>query len=378
MKPAHAQRIVADLLCNPVSMRSAEHFATVLALSMPAPTAGMMHDAADDDEGMMPWEKPLYSVADGIAHVPVRGPIVKGYDAMTCWYYGLMSTDALAVALDELAEREDVAAVVFDFNSPGGSSAGMPEVAEQIAALGQIKATIAYVGDQACSNGYRLAAACDIILTTRSATLGCIGTYIALYDRTEQLKAAGIKLELFAAGAYKGMGLDGNPLTDPQRAYLQATTDRSNDMFVDFVLERRGAIAPETMQGQWFDGEQAVELGLADQIVTGLPAVLAALRPHIPASVAPRPSAPLASPAAAAAPALAAAPAPAAAAPTFHITLPAMSFAAPQVTVAPAAVNVTVDSRLEKDSIQVSQSQSGGAKKILTDATGAITGIEPT
>ena len=377
MKPAHAQRIVADLLCNPVSMRSAEHFATVLALSMPAPTAGMMHDA-DDDEGMMPWEKPLYSVADGIAHVPVRGPIVKGYDAMTCWYYGLMSTDALAVALDELAEREDVAAVVFDFNSPGGSSAGMPEVAEQIAALGQIKATIAYVGDQACSNGYRLAAACDIILTTRSATLGCIGTYIALYDRTEQLKAAGIKLELFAAGAYKGMGLDGNPLTDPQRAYLQATTDRSNDMFVDFVLERRGAIAPETMQGQWFDGEQAVELGLADQIVTGLPAVLAALRPHIPASVAPRPSAPLAPPAAAAAPALAAAPAPAAAAPTFHITLPAMSFAAPQVTVAPAAVNVTVDSRLEKDSIQVSQSQSGGAKKILTDATGAITGIEPT
>jgi enoyl-CoA hydratase/carnithine racemase len=132
------------------------------------------------------------------------------------------------------------------------------------------------------------------------------------------------------------------------------------------------------MQGQWFDGEQAVELGLADQIVTGLPAVLAALRPHIPASVAPRPSAPLASPAAAAAPALAAAPAPAAAAPTFHITLPAMSFAAPQVTVAPAAVNVTVDSRLEKDSIQVSQSQSGGAKKILTDANGAITGIEPT
>jgi hypothetical protein len=58
--------------------------------------------------------------------------------------------------------------------------------------------------------------------------------------------------------------------------------------------------------------------------------------------------------------------------------IPAMSFAAPQVTVAPAAVNVTVDSRLEKDSIQVSQSQSGGAKKILTDATGAITGIEPT
>lgn len=377
MKPAHAQRILADLLCNPVSMRSAEHFATVLALSSPAPAAAMMHDADEpDDESGMPWEKPLYSVADGIAHLPVRGPIVKGYDAFTCWCYGLMSTDALAASLDELAERDDVAAIVFDFNSPGGSSAGMPEVAAQIASLGQIKATIAYVGDQACSNGYRLAAACDIILATRSATLGCIGTYIALYDRTEQLKAAGIKLELFAAGAYKGMGLDGNPLTDPQRAFLQAVTDRSNQMFTEFVIERRGAIAAETMQGQWFDGEQAVELGLADQIVAGLPAVLAALRPHIPASAAPRP-APLPTAPAAAAPVLAAPPAPAAAGPTFHITLPAMSFAAPQVTVAPAAVNVTVDSRLEKGSVNVEQSQSGGAKKILTDATGAITGIEP-
>ena len=55
----------------------------------------------------------------------------------------------------------------------------------------------------------------------------------------------------------------------------------------------------------------------------------------------------------------------------------AVAVLAVTVTVAPAAVNVTVDSRLEKGSVNVEQSQSGGAKKILTDATGAITGIEP-
>jgi hypothetical protein len=42
------------------------------------------------------------------------------------------------------------------------------------------------------------------------------------------------------------------------------------------------------------------------------------------------------------------------------------------------APTVNVDAHIAKDAIQVSQSQSGGAKKILTDATGAITGIEPT
>ena len=282
-----AHRLLTDLLCTPVAMRGPDHLALVRAVEQArtSPAAALNLRSALGDtaapDGPAPWEKPLYKIEGGIATLAISGPIVKGYDAITCWYYGLCSTDALADALDELAAMPEVSAVVFTFNSPGGCSAGMPEVAEQIVALGQSKVTLAFVGDQACSNGYRLASACAMILATKSATLGCIGTYIALYDYTEAMRAAGIKLELFAAGDYKGMGLEGNPISDKQRAFLQASVQRSNEMFTGFVRARRGDIADETMQGQWFDGEEALALGLADRLVSGLPEVLAELRGHL-------------------------------------------------------------------------------------------------
>jgi hypothetical protein len=63
---------------------------------------------------------------------------------------------------------------------------------------------------------------------------------------------------------------------------------------------------------------------------------------------------------------------------TFNITLPSFSVAAPQVNVSAPPVNVHVDSRLEKDSIAVHQSQtSGGAKKIISDAEGRPIGLAP-
>jgi signal peptide peptidase SppA len=280
-----ANHLLASLLCNPVSLRTPALFAVVRDLLTGAQLRADTGTDESDDE-CMPWEEPIYEVIDGIAFVPISGPIVKGYDALTCWWYGLMSTDALQAALLEISDRADIAAVVFNLNSPGGCSAGMPECADQIVALGQQKLTVAFVGDQACSNGYRLACACSLVLATRSATVGCIGTYIALYDYTEMLTKMGIKLELFAEGDYKAMGLEGNPLTDKQRAFLQATTKRSNDMFTSFVKSRRPDVKDETMQGQWFDGEQGVALGLVDRVVSGLPEVVDQIRASMQPAVA--------------------------------------------------------------------------------------------
>jgi hypothetical protein len=73
-------------------------------------------------------------------------------------------------------------------------------------------------------------------------------------------------------------------------------------------------------------------------------------------------------------------PEPAAQAPqpiTVNLTLPAVNVTSPSVSVAPPSVTVNVDSRLEKDSIRVEQSQQsgGGARKIERDASGRPTGI---
>ncbi len=285
MRPTAATvaQLLADLLCHPVGMRAPEHSLFVQSLIKGHATLADVRadDAGAADDEPWPWELPIYEVVDGVALVQVFGKIVKGYDDFTCWYFGLLSTDRLQRTIDELAARADVAAVVFWLNSPGGSSAGMPETADAIVQLGAAKLTIAFTADQAASNGYRLAAACRHVFCTRSAVLGSIGTYLAFYDYTDLLTAAGIKLELFVRGKYKAAGVVGKPLTDDQRAFLDEWVGRCDDLFKNFVTARRPGVKADTMQGQWFDGEQAIALGLADRVVSGLPELLGELRASI-------------------------------------------------------------------------------------------------
>lgn len=238
-----------------------------------APLASSASASAD----VMPWEEPIYSVANGVALVRVFGPLVKGYDDFTCWCYGLMSMDRLQSAVHEIAARMDVSSVVFHFNSPGGMTQGTPETAALIAHLGDSKLTLAFTDALCCSAAYWMASECRLVFATPSASVGSIGTYLAFYDWTEYLTKAGIKLELFARGTYKAMGIAGKPLTDEQRALLDARIDKINGKFLAAVRAARPGVKDETMQGQTFDGEEGVEAKLVDHTVGGLHDLVAQL-----------------------------------------------------------------------------------------------------
>lgn len=233
---------------------------------------------ADEEDDCWPWEEPLYTVENGIARVVISGPLIKGYDDFSCWWYGCASIDRIQSTLIELADRGDIRSIEFVINSPGGMSVGMPETASLMVALGENKNTVGFTGDCAASNGYRLLCAANVVIVTPSSIVGSIGTYIALYDYSEYLANLGIKLELFRAGDMKGIGVMGKSLTPKERAFLDDSVKRCNDMFTGFVRDRRGDVADSTMQGQWFDGMQAKDLNLVDALVTTELEVTAKLR----------------------------------------------------------------------------------------------------
>lgn len=295
-----AHSLLADLLCSPMAMRSDRHGALVLSLlqqvsprgagpMMPAVAQSRREFLAtssqyDDKEGeekeeqLMPWEEPLYTVDGGVAVVEINGAIVKGYDAFTCWWFGCMSTDRLQEAIDELALRVDVLAVVLVVRSPGGMATGTPEVSAQIATLAARKLVVAVTDLQCCSAAYWMACHAQTLFTTVSADVGCIGTYIALYDYTKMLDEWGIKLELFKRGKYKAIGVMGNPLDEAAREFLDRDVQRTNDRFLAAVRAHRPGVADSTMEGQWFDGEEAVALKLADEVVGSVGEVVARVR----------------------------------------------------------------------------------------------------
>ncbi len=71
------------------------------------------------------------------------------------------------------------------------------------------------------------------------------------------------------AGVNKGFLDPFSPQTDKQREYAQAMLNQIHQQFIDVVKAGRGdrlKETPETFSGLFWSGQQAIELGLADQL----------------------------------------------------------------------------------------------------------------
>jgi len=235
----------------------------------------------DDDEDDESEDHSGASTAMGVTVIPVHGIIGKhlGLMEMLCGGYDL---EQLSSDLDDAAEDSNIHTVILDFDSPGGTTIGVSEMADKIKRLGESKTTIAYSSTQCCSAAYWLAAACNEFYAAPSSIIGSIGVYIAAIDSSRAWEQEGFKLKLFRDGALKGIGMDGKEWTPEEDAFLQEIVDRQSVKFKSFVREQRGSVADSTLQGQWFDGDQAVSLGLVDDTAAELrDVVTAAMAAHL-------------------------------------------------------------------------------------------------
>lgn len=239
----------------------------------------MHHRARADDhmhpeEGAAPAESRAatlrYSIGS-IAVIKVYGILGKHLSGLETACGGI-DVDAIAAELDACAADPSVLAIVLDFDSPGGTVTGIPELAARIRATA--KPVYAFTSSQCCSAAYWLAASCRQVYCTPSSDVGSIGVYIALCDDSEWWKKEGYKLELIKAGKFKAMGISGQPLADEERALLQADVDRIYAMFAADIRVNRPGVADETMQGQTFMGAHAVAAGLAGETVPDINALL--------------------------------------------------------------------------------------------------------
>jgi protease-4 len=109
--------------------------------------------------------------------------------------------------------------------------------------------------------------AADEIYVDKASIVGSIGVLMDGFGFTGLMDKLGIERRLLTAGNNKGM-LDPFTAQDPaQRAYAQAMIDQVHQQFIRVVREGRGARlkeSPDTFSGLFWNGEQAVALGLAD------------------------------------------------------------------------------------------------------------------
>jgi signal peptide peptidase SppA len=222
-----------------------------------------------DRGGMLPKlasESPLLSVEDGIGVVAIEGPILRKPDLFARIFFGATSSEDIGEAIREAAGRDDIKAVFLNIDSPGGTVAGTPELANAVAALDKKKPVYAFSSGLMCSAAYWVASQARAIYATPSAQVGSIGVVQAVLDNSAALDKAGIKVEVFSVGKYKAMGAPGTPLTDDQRELISSNLAEIAGEFHAAVLAKGRAIPAEAMEGQTFSGKQAQRHNLAGMV----------------------------------------------------------------------------------------------------------------
>jgi signal peptide peptidase SppA len=201
--------------------------------------------------------------AGPVAIIPVHGVIGKNLSDIEklC---GACDIGDIEEWLEDACNDNQITTIVLDIDSPGGTTTGVPEIADYIRKIS--KKTVAFTEDEACSAAYWIGSQCDEFIATTSSTVGSIGVYIALQDLSEAYKMEGVRMDIVKAGKYKAMGYPGTALTDDQRNLLQTEVDEVHADFIKAVLAVRSFADKDCMQGQSMSGKK----GAADGLITGL------------------------------------------------------------------------------------------------------------
>lgn len=222
-------------------------------------------DREDDPQSPMPWDSPMYAVENGVAVISIRGVIVRECSALDAWYFGLCSSSRISEAIKAAEADPSIAGILLDIDSPGGECCGTPECADVVAACR--KPVASWSGGLMASAAYYIGSHARYVTAAKSANVGSIGVICTTYDLSAYYARIGIKPEVFTDSPLKGTGHPDKPMTDDQRAYLQASVDQIGVSFRAAISARMPA-KPEAMQGQCFIGAPAVAAGLIHEITT--------------------------------------------------------------------------------------------------------------
>jgi signal peptide peptidase SppA len=220
---------------------------------------------------------PQMMMIEDVALIPIAGALVKNATGFEKYFYSVISHEDIHEDLDK-ALREKVSNVVFVMNSPGGTVAGTPELADRIAEVSNKIPTWSFNENQSCSAAEFLTAGCTGRFATLSSINGSIGTIASFPDFSKMLEKFGITFHTFASGKYKGLGNPMKAPTDDHKAWMQEFVMINAGEFKGHMLKHRPKMKPEDMEGQILTGNEAFKSGLVDAVVRDLSEVLSLIR----------------------------------------------------------------------------------------------------
>jgi protease-4 len=172
-------------------------------------------------------------------------------------------------ALERLAQRRDLRALIVHINSPGGTLAGSETLYRRLREIAQTRPVVAVMGELAASGGYMTALGADHIVAREGTLTGSIGVIMQGVDVTDLLRTLGVRIHNIKSDPLKAVPSPLEPLSPEGRAAIQRVVDDAYQMFLDLVIERRNLArerARELADGRIYTGRQARQAGLVDAL----------------------------------------------------------------------------------------------------------------
>ena len=174
--------------------------------------------------------------------------------------------------IKKICENDDVKAVVFRVNSPGGSADASEQIWHAVKTL-QAKGlpVVVSMGDYAASGGYYISCCADYIYAEPTTLTGSIGIFGTVPNASKLLDKIGLDIDgvstnqhaaLTTNAVYKGMNKQ-------EMALMQSMVERGYDLFTKRCADGRGMsqdAIKKIGEGRVWLGKDALEIGLVDEL----------------------------------------------------------------------------------------------------------------
>lgn len=197
-----------------------------------------------------------------IAVILAEGEIVSGSAD------GVISSEKFAKEIRKARKDDNIKAIVFRVNSPGGSVLASEVIWREMSEAKKAKPVYVSMGEVAASGGYYISAPADTIVAQPNTITGSIGIFGLWFNAQELLNdKLGITTDVVETGELSDFMNPTRELTEVERRIVQSGVEKGYETFISRVAEGRGMTADavkEVASGRVWTGNQAIERGLVD------------------------------------------------------------------------------------------------------------------
>lgn len=209
---------------------------------------------------------------DKIAVIELRGELVTGEESI---FY--TTTGELQRSFENAKRDDTIKAVVLVVDSPGGYAAACYEMYSMVKRFE--KPVVAFIRGTGASGSYLASLGADYVVAHPFSEVGSIGVFIELRKPVPVEPENAEEITAISSGIFKTLWEDG-VLDENEREFLRLKVEEAENSFFNIVIKETKLMRANIenveenienpwyvlIEGGWFNGDRAFELGLVDEL----------------------------------------------------------------------------------------------------------------